>query len=207
LAVQAIKEGAEHFLTKPLELPALLVVLERIIENQRNRQRALVRRSKEARRAVDPFIGTTPAIRQLAADARLFLTSDSPVLIQGETGSGKGVLASWLHQNGPRAEEPFVDLNCATLSKELLESELFAHEKGAFTGAITAKLGLFEVAHRGTVFLDEIGDVDPAVHPKLLQVLEDKRFRRVGDVHDRTVDIHLVAATHQNLGELVRDKR
>jgi DNA-binding NtrC family response regulator len=122
LAVQAIKEGAEHFLTKPLELPALLVVLERIIENQRNRQRALVRRSKEARRAVDPFIGTSPAIRQLAADARLFLTSDSPVLIQGETGSGKGVLASWLHQNGPRAEEPFVDLNCATLSKDLLES-------------------------------------------------------------------------------------
>src|SRR6185503_10012828 len=131
--------------TKPLELPALLVVLKRIIENQRNRQRVLVRRSKDARRAVDPFLGSSAAIRQVAADARLFLSSDSSVLIQGETGSGKGVLASWLHQNGPRAEEAFVDLNCATLSKELLESELFGHEKGAFTGAVAAKLGLLEV--------------------------------------------------------------
>ena len=207
LAVQAIKEGAEHFLTKPLELPALLVVLKRIIENQRNRQRVLVRRSKEARRAVDPFLGSSAAIRQLAMDARLFLSSDSPVLIHGETGSGKGVLASWLHQNGPRAEESFVDLNCATLSKDLLESELFGHEKGAFTGAAAAKLGLLEVAHRGTLFLDEIGDVDPAVQPKLLKVLEEKRFRRLGEVRDRQVDIRLVAATHQDLARLVRDGR
>ena len=207
LAVRAIKEGAEHFLTKPVELPALLVVLERLVENQRNRQRQMARRSRAARRTADPFLGDSPAMRQLAEDARRFLSSDSPVLIHGETGSGKGVLASWLHQNGPRADEAFVDLNCATLSKELLESELFGYEKGAFTGALTAKPGLLDVAHRGTLFLDEIGDVDPAVQPKLLKVLEDKRYRRLGDVRDRQVDVRLIAASHQDLSRLVRDNR
>jgi DNA-binding NtrC family response regulator len=207
LAVRAIKEGAEHFLTKPVELPALLVVLERLIENQRNRHRQMARRSRAARRAADPFLGNSPAMRQLAEDARRFLASDSPVLIRGETGSGKGVLASWLHQSGPRAEEAFVDLNCATLSKELLESELFGYEKGAFTGAMAAKPGLLDVAHRGTLFLDEIGDVDPAVQPKLLKVLEDRRYRRLGDVRDRQVDVRLIAASHQDLSRLVRDNR
>jgi transcriptional regulator with PAS, ATPase and Fis domain len=156
---------------------------------------------------VDPFLGESAAMRQLADDARRFLTSDSPVLIRGETGSGKGVLASWLHQNGPRSEEAFVDLNCATLSKDLLESELFGYEKGAFTGAVAAKQGLLDVAHRGTLFLDEIGDVDAAVQPKLLKVLEEKRYRRLGDVRDRQVDVRLIAATHQDLGRLVREGR
>jgi DNA-binding NtrC family response regulator len=207
LAVRAIKEGAEHFLTKPVELPALAVVLERLLENRRNRHRQMARRSKAARHAADPFLGDSPAMRQLADDARRFLSSDSPVLIRGETGSGKGVLAAWLHQNGPRADEAFVDLNCATLSKELLESELFGHEKGAFTGALAAKPGLLDVAHRGTLFLDEIGDVDAAVQPKLLKVLEDKRYRRLGDVRDRQVDVRLIAATHQDLSRLVRENR
>jgi DNA-binding NtrC family response regulator len=204
LAVRAIKEGADHFLTKPVELPALRVILERLIENQRNRQRQVARRSK-ARRVVDPFVGESPAMRQLAEDARRFLSSDSPVLIRGETGSGKGVLAAWLHQNGPRADEAFVDLNCATLSKDLLESELFGYEKGAFTGAAAPKPGLLDVAHKGTMFLDEIGDVDAAVQPKLLKVLEEKRFRRLGDVRDRQVDVRLIAATHQDLARLVRE--
>jgi DNA-binding NtrC family response regulator len=207
LAVRAIKEGAEHFLTKPVELPALEVVLERLIENRRNRHRQMARRSRAARRAIDPFLGQSAAMRQLAEDARRFLSSDSPVLIRGETGSGKGVLAAWLHQNGPRAEEALVDLNCATLSKELLESELFGYEKGAFTGALAAKPGLLDVAHRGTLFLDEIGDVDAAVQPKLLKVLEEKRYRRLGDVRDRQVDVRLVAATHQDLARAVRDGR
>src|SRR5204863_10129828 len=104
------------------------------------------------------------------------------------------------------AEEAFVDVSGASFSKEFLETELFGHEKGAFTGAATAKPGLLEIAHRGTVFLDEIGDVDPQVQPKLLKVLEEKRFRRLGDVRDRQVDVHLIAATHQNLNALVRDK-
>jgi DNA-binding NtrC family response regulator len=207
LAVRAIKEGAEQFLTKPVQLEALAVILERLIENQRNRQQQLARRTRLARELRDPFVGGSVAIRDLEREARRVAESDSPVLIQGETGAGKGVLARWLHDNGPRAEEAFVDLNCAGLSREFLETELFGHEKGAFTGAIAAKPGLLEVAHRGTVFLDEIGDVDAQVQPKLLKVVEEKQFRRIGDVRDRRVDIRLVTATHQNLSELVREKR
>ena len=130
---------------------------------------------------------------------RAWPSSTLPVLIQGETGTGKGVLARWLHDHGPRADEPFVDLNCAGLSRELLESELFGHEKGAFTGAVAAKPGLLEMAHRGTLFLDEIGDVDLAVQAKLLKVVEELRFRRLGDVRDRQVDVRLLAATHRDL--------
>ena len=207
LAVRAIKEGAEQFLTKPVQLEALAVILERLIENQRNRRQQLARRTRLARELRDPFLGGSAAIRDLAGDARRVAESDSPVLIQGETGAGKGVLARWLHDNGPRAEEAFVDLNCAGLSREFLETELFGHERGAFTGATAAKPGLLEVAHRGTVFLDEIGDVDAQVQPKLLKVVEEKQFRRIGDVRDRRVDIRLVTATHQNLSELVREKR
>jgi DNA-binding NtrC family response regulator len=207
LAVRAIKEGAEQFLTKPLELPALLVILERLLANQRNHQKQLASRSQLSRSAVNPFIGTSQAIRSLAEQARKVLATESPVLILGETGSGKGVLARWLHDNSPRAEEAFVDLNCAGLSRELLETELFGHEKGAFTSATSSKQGLFEVAHRGTIFLDEIGDVDLQIQPKLLKVLEDKRFRRVGDVRDRQVDVRLIAATHQDIGQLVRERK
>jgi transcriptional regulator with PAS, ATPase and Fis domain len=117
------------------------------------------------------------------------------------------VLANWIHRNGPRSEEPFLDLNCAGLSRELLESELFGHQKGAFTSAVSAKQGLLEVANRGTVFLDEIGDIDLQVQPKLLKVLEDRVFRRLGEVRDRTVDIRLISATHRELLELVRQQR
>jgi len=207
LAVRAIKEGAEHFLTKPIELPALLVVLQRLLEAQRNRRKDLAGRSRRARSVVDAFVGHSRAIRDLARQAKLVAHAESPILIQGETGSGKGVLAAWLHYNGPRADEAFVDLNCAGLSREFLETELFGHEKGAFTGAVSGKIGLLEAAHRGTVFLDEIGDVDPQVQPKLLKVLEEKRFRRLGDVRDRLVDVRLVAATHEDLALLVRERR
>lgn len=206
LAVRAIKEGAEQFLTKPLELPALMVILKRLLENQRNRHKQLASRSHQVRHAIDPFIGVSSAIRTLAEQAKKVLATESPVLILGETGTGKGVLARWLHDNSPRGEEAFVDLNCAGLSRELLETELFGHEKGAFTSATSSKQGLFEVAHRGTIFLDEIGDVDLQIQPKLLKVLEDKRFRRVGDVRDRQVDVRLIAATHQDIGQLVREK-
>ncbi|MFZ0060475.1 MAG: sigma-54 dependent transcriptional regulator [Pyrinomonadaceae bacterium] len=207
LAVRAIKEGAEQFLTKPLELPALAMILKRLLENQRNHHKQLASRSRQVRHAIDPFIGKSPKIKALAEQAKRVLATESPLLILGETGSGKGVLARWIHENSPRAEEAFVDLNCAGLTRELLETELFGHEKGAFTSATASKQGLFEVAHRGTMFLDEIGDVDLQIQPKLLKVLEDKRFRRLGDVRDRQVDVRLIAATHQDLGKLVREKR
>jgi DNA-binding NtrC family response regulator len=207
LAVRAIKEGAEQFLTKPLELPTLLVILQRLLQKQRNHHKQLASKSRQVRQAIDPFIGTSSAIRALKEQAHRILSTESPVLILGETGTGKGVLARWLHDNSPRGDEAFVDLNCAGLSRELLETELFGHEKGAFTSATASKQGLFEVAHRGTIFLDEVGDVDLQIQPKLLKVLEEKRFRRVGDVRDRQVDVRLIAATHQDMGQLVRERR
>ncbi len=207
LAVRAVKEGADQFLAKPVELPALLVMIRRLLESQRERRRQAAGRARQAREAVDPFSGSSAAIRRLHEDARKIAASSSPVLIEGETGSGKGVLARWLHRNGPRADEAFVDMNCAGLSREFLETELFGHEKGAYTGAVSSKQGLLEVAHRGVVFLDEIGDLDPQVQPKLLKVLEEKRFRRLGDVRDRQVDVQLVAASHQSLPQLVQDRK
>jgi DNA-binding NtrC family response regulator len=207
LAVQAIKEGAEQFLTKPVELPALQVILRRLLDAGRAQRSQLAGSARERRQSIDPFLGSSPAIRDLAEQAHKVCDADSPILIQGETGAGKGVLARWLHQNGPRAEETFVDLNCAGLTREFLESELFGHQKGAFTGAVARKPGLLEIAHGGTFFLDEIGDVDPLVQPKLLKVLEEKRYRMLGDVRERFVDTRLIAASHANLAELAREGR
>jgi DNA-binding NtrC family response regulator len=208
LAVTAMKEGADHFLTKPIELPALQVVLERALDSSRARQTELAERTKESRATqLDPFAGESAAIRAIEADVQKIVATDRPVLIQGETGSGKGVLAAWLHRNSRRRQETFVDLNCAGLSKDLLESELFGHERGAFTGAVQPKQGLLDVAHRGTLFLDEIGDIDLQVQPKLLKVLEEKQFRRLGDVKARFADVRLIAATHHDLAVAVREKR
>lgn len=207
LAVRAIKEGADQFLTKPVELPALLVMVRKLLENRRLRQRQLAGMLRQPRAAADPFTGTSSAIRDLAEQARRILGSDLPVLILGETGSGKGVLARWLHDHGPRSEHAFIDVNCAGLSRELLESELFGHDKGAFTSAVAAKPGLLEVAHHGTAFLDEIGDMDLQVQARLLKVVEEKRFRRVGSVSDRHVDVRLISATHQNLASQVAEQR
>ncbi|MBV8517125.1 MAG: sigma-54-dependent Fis family transcriptional regulator [Acidobacteria bacterium] len=206
LAVRAIKEGAEHFLTKPVELATLWVLVERILENARIRRNETAQGTRQ-RNGIDPFAGVSRIIRELAEQAQIVAGANSPVLIQGETGSGKGVLARWLHAHSARAKEPFVDLNCAGLSKDFLESELFGHERGAFTGAVAAKQGLFETAHRGTLFLDEIGDIDPQVQPKLLKVLEEQRFRRLGEVRDRVADVRLLAATHENLHVAQRERR
>jgi len=207
LAVQAVKEGAEQFLTKPVELPTLLVVIERVIENASNREASLAGRARQERHAPDPFLGESASIRRLAEQVRRVVGSPSPILIRGESGTGKGLLASWLHRNGPRQGRAFVDLNCAGLTKDLLETELFGHERGAFTGAVSSKPGLLEIADRGTLFLDELGDMDLQIQPKLLKVLEEQRFRRVGEVRDRQVDARLIAATHQDLGVLVEQGR
>ena len=207
IAVDALSQGAEQFLVKPVDRPALLFVLQRALEFQRARRRRATDDAIRIRETLDPFVGESPAIRALAEQADRVRLADRPVLIHGETGSGKGVLATWLHRNGSRGEECFLDLNCAALSRELLESELFGYEKGAFTGAVASKAGLLEIADRGALFLDEIGDMDLAVQPRLLKVLEEKRFRRLGDVRDRQVDIWLIAATHQDLAALVEEKK
>ncbi len=207
LAVEALKMGAENFLTKPVELGALAIVLERAIESRRQRQKQLAQNAQQRREQLNPFVGPSDSIKKLSEQAHKTAVTDKPLLVLGETGTGKTVLARWIHRQSPRSEEAFVDLNCASFSHDLLESELFGHEKGAFTGAITAKPGLFEVAHRGTVFLDEIGDVDLAIQPKLLKVLEDNQFRRLGEIRDRNVDVRLIAATHQDLSKLVAEKK
>jgi DNA-binding NtrC family response regulator len=206
LGMSLMRSGVEQCLTKPMEPPALLLVVERVLENVRIQHKQIVSNTRRKRVTLNPFLGESAAIRRLAEMASRVARSQSPILIQGETGSGKGVLAAWLHENSPRAEESFVDLNCAGLSREFLETELFGYEKGAYTGATTAKPGLLEVGHRGTIFLDEIGDVDPDVQPKLLKVVEEKRFRHLGDVRDRFVDVRLIAATHQDLQQLIEAK-
>ena len=206
LAVRAIKEGAEQFLTKPVDAKTLLVLVRRLIEQrQLKRRHALAARERTG--TPDPFLGASPLVRELETQARRMLAWDSPILILGETGAGKGVLARWIHGNSPRADEPFVNVNCAGLTRELLESELFGYERGAFTGAVTAKQGLLEVGHRGIVFLDEIGDMDVAIQPKLLKALEEKTFRRLGAVRDRQVDIRLIASTNLDLEALVQAKK
>jgi DNA-binding NtrC family response regulator len=205
LAVRIIKDGAEQFLPKPVEMSVLCKLLEGVLENRRQKRKQLAALVNRQRYKRDPFLGASAAIGSLKNAVGRLLNCNRAILIEGETGTGKGVLASWMHENGSRANEPFVDMNCAGLNRELLESELFGHEKGAFTGAVTAKLGMMEVAHRGIMFLDEIGDMDPCIQPKLLKVLEEKQIRRVGDVRNRVIDVQLIAATHRNLATLVAE--
>jgi DNA-binding NtrC family response regulator len=203
LAVQAIKAGAEHFLTKPVDLESLGILVRRTLEAQRSRRERALSVARR-RPSLIPFLGESRAIRELEAQAKAMLDSEAPVLIRGETGAGKGVLARWFHEQGSRAREPFVDLSCAGLTRELAESQLFGHGHGAFTGATSAKPGLMEIAHRGTLFLDEIGDLDLAVQPKLLKALDEGSFRRLGETTERSANVRLLTATHHPLDELVR---
>jgi len=203
-AVEAVKAGADNLLPKPANPSALLEVIKRSLENSRNRQSRIFEDSKKDRNALDPFLGVSREIQELREVAERVSRAESPILIQGETGSGKGVMARWIHAHSTRAQSSYVDLNCAGLPRDLLETELFGHDKGAFTGAIQAKIGLFDAAHKGTLFLDEVGDIDIAVQPKMLKVLEEKRFRRLGDVKDRVVDVRLIAATHRDVAGMVR---
>jgi DNA-binding NtrC family response regulator len=205
LAAEAVKNGAEYFISKPVDLGFLTTVLHRTLENFRNIQKDLANELRRARYERDPFLGNSPAIQELKRASKRVSETNSTVLIQGETGTGKGVLARWLHKMGPRSNEAFVDLNCAGLSHELLESEIFGHQKGAFTGAVINKIGFLEAANHGTLFLDEIGDMDLQVQPKILKVVEDKQFYRLGDVHERMVDVQIIAATHRDLKKLIGD--
>jgi DNA-binding NtrC family response regulator len=206
LAVQAIKSGADQFLTKPFDLPTLLGTIQNAIRERRSRvRRATDRPSPDAQ--YDPFVGISPAIQVLQEQAQRVAAASGTVVLYGETGSGKGVLAQWLRRSGERRQQAFVELNCAALSPEFLATELFGHGKGAFTSAVHMKAGLLEMADRGTMFLDEIGDMSLQVQSMLLKVLEEKRFRRLGENVDRRVDVRLFAATHQDLTRLVREGR
>lgn len=207
LAVEAVKKGAESFMAKPLDVKHMIALIERSLEKVRAMQRNTVVLRERARYQRDPFLGESRAILELKKAAQRIVNANSTVLIQGETGTGKAVLARWIHQKGPRSSEAFVDLNCAGLSHDLLESELFGYQKGAFTGANANKLGLLEAANHGTLFLDEIGEMVPLVQAKVLKVVEDKQYYRLGDVRERRVDVQIIAATHRNLRDLVNEGR
>ena len=194
LAVRAVKLGAEDFLTKPVDTDTLGELVVRAADRRRT-QRSGVRR----RLADVAFQPRSDAMRRVDEQVERLRDATCSVLLLGETGTGKSVLARRIHSIGVRKSGPFVDVNCPGLGKDLVESELFGHERGAFTGAHAAKAGLFDAADGGTLFLDEIGDIDLHVQPKLLKVLEERTFRRMGDVRERTVDVRLLAATHQDL--------
>jgi DNA-binding NtrC family response regulator len=207
LAVEAVKLGAEYFLPKPADLSTLHVMVQRSLENQRNRRQQLAKKTMSNRGIQNPFLGENDSIRRLADLAHRAASNDTPVLIQGETGTGKGMMARWLHQNGPRASEPFVDMNCGGSSRSLLEAELFGDDQDDAAGTLQSKAGVLETAHKGTVFLEGIENVDSQIQPKLLKVVEEKQFRRLGEVCDRRVDVRLIAATRQVMAQPVLRKQ
>jgi DNA-binding NtrC family response regulator len=202
LAVQAVKNGAEQFIPKPVDFAYLTTMLHRTLANFRSQERDVATNLERARYARDPFLGHSAAIQEFGRAAKRASEANTTILIQGETGTGKGVLARWLHNVSSRSSSAFVDLNCAGLSRELTESELFGHQKGAFTGAISNKPGFLEAANQGTLFLDEIGDMDLQVQSKILKVVEEKCFYRLGDVHERKTNAQIIAATHRDLKKL-----
>ena len=210
MAVQAMRAGAEDYLTKPIDLDALLLSVERNLQRREVATEAEnLRRQLRARDQVglEGLLGTSPAMQRVYAMAKQVAPSRATVLITGESGTGKGELARALHALSPRAHAPFVTLHCSALAESLLESELFGHEKGAFTGAERRRVGRFEQANGGTLFLDEIGEIPAATQVKLLRVLQDKTFERVGSNEPITVDVRLVAATNKDLAAEVRDRR
>jgi two-component system response regulator AtoC len=198
-AIQALKGGAENFLTKPFDADSLLILISKTLEQSRARRELLLLGLAEERTAAEFFHGQSETILRIYSTVEKLAPSDTTVLLQGETGTGKGVIAHLIHRLSERREKPFVAINCAGLSRELLESELFGHEKGSFTGAVASKPGLFELAHQGTIFFDEIAEMEPAVQARVLTVMEHKRFRRVGGIQEKEVDVRIVAATNRNL--------
>ncbi|MEX2572084.1 MAG: sigma-54 dependent transcriptional regulator [Gemmatimonadota bacterium] len=207
-AVEAMRLGAENFLSKPVTLSHLGAVVDRAMEKVSlvRTNRLLAQNWVEGRQT--PALGSSARMRDLGRQAELLAASESAtVLLLGESGTGKGWLAEMIHAHSPRARGPFVEINCAGLSPTLLDSELFGHEKGAFTDASATKRGLFEVADGGTLLLDEIGDLAPELQPKLLKVLERKVFRRVGGTKEIRVNVRLIAATNKSLADEVAQGR
>lgn len=207
-AVEAMRLGAENFLTKPVELAHLEAAAERAYEKVELRRANRAFAHRLASRDEVEALGSSPIMRQVARQVeRLAAADDTTVLIFGESGTGKGWLARLIHDRSSRASRPFMDVNCAGLTATFVENELFGHEKGAFTDAKEQKPGLLEVANGGSVFLDEIGDLASETQPKLLKVLEERRFRRLGGTREISVDVRLIAATHRDLAREVEAGR
>ena len=207
-AVEAVKSGAEDYLTKPLDPNRLQRLLERIAEiNLQKRENQALRRQLNDRGRFGRIIGHSPAMRALYQVLEQAAPTPASMLILGESGTGKELVAQTIHQLSPRAHAPFVALNCAAIPDTLLESEIFGHEKGAFTGATDRRAGCFELADRGTLFLDEIAEMTPATQVKLLRVLQERRFRRLGGRTEQEVDVRVLAATNMDPITAIREAR
>jgi DNA-binding NtrC family response regulator len=199
-AVAAMKEGALDFLAKPVDPDYLLLLVERALSQRRLVvENILLKEELSARRGAPMIVGEDPRLKQVTVGLQRAASTDATVLLEGESGTGKELFARALHALSQRADGPFVAINCAAIPETLLETELFGHEKGAFTGAATRKPGKFELAHRGTLFLDEVGDLSLTLQAKILRALEEKRFERVGGTAPLQVDVRVVAATNRNL--------
>lgn len=207
-AVQATQKGAFHFLTKPFNVEELMSLLEKALAHRHLEQENKQLRSELGTRyQFDQIIGESEGIKNCLSLVGRVADSDSTVLVMGESGTGKELIARAIHYNSPRAKGPFVAINCGAIPSELLESELFGHVKGAFTGAIANRLGRFELADEGTLFLDEIGDLDPSMQVKILRALQERRFEPVGGTKSVQVNVRVIAATNVDLDKAVKDGR
>jgi DNA-binding NtrC family response regulator len=199
-AVAAMKEGALDFLAKPVDPDVLMLMVERALAQRRlATENILLKDELAARRGAPQIVGEDPGLKQVSIALHRAAGTDTSVLLEGESGTGKELFARALHALSQRSDGPFVAINCAAIPENLLETELFGHEKGAFTGAAARKPGKFELAHRGTLFLDEIGELPLTLQPKILRALEERRFERVGGTSLLQVDVRVVAATNRNL--------
>jgi len=206
-AVRAMKEGAVDFLTKPVDTDHLLLLIERAIDRRRLKtEYVLLREEYQRRFGLPRLIGEDPALKECMLNVQRAAQSEATVLLLGESGTGKELMARSLHQLSPRAKGPFVAINCAAIPEALLENELFGHEKGAFTGASARKAGKAELAHKGTLFLDEIGDLPLALQAKILRLVQERQFERVGGLQTLSVDVRVVAATNHDLKTAVERK-
>jgi len=206
-AVRAMKEGAVDFLTKPVDTDHLLILMDRAIDRRRVlTELVLLKEDQQRRFGLPKVLGDDPALKETMLAIQKAAGTDATVLILGESGTGKELMSRALHQLSPRGAGPFVAINCAAIPEALLENELFGHEKGAFTGAGARKIGKAEIAHRGTLFLDEIGDLPLSLQAKILRLVQERQFERVGGLQTISVDVRVVAATNRDLRAAVAEK-
>lgn len=202
VAVQAVKLGAFDFLEKPLSMERIILTTERALQFKSLEKENIKLRSSILKKY--ELVGNSQAMKKIKSQIEMIARGDSRVLILGESGTGKELVARMIHSLSPRANAPFIEVNCAAIPQELIESELFGHEKGAFTGAIDKKIGKFELANEGTLFLDEIGDMSLLTQAKLLRVIETQKFQRVGGTRDITVNVRIISATNKDLTEEIK---